>query len=102
MNGDICANRHGGRDTSRYAHGSIVPIKGGLRRQIERMVWGSEDRGITCEELEILTKWNHQTVSARLSELLRLGRIRRHEKRANGSGRAAWSYVHNFPEAFVK
>lgn len=99
---DICAARHGGRDTSRYAHGAITPIKGGLRRQIERMIWATEDHGATCEDLEILTKWSHQTVSARLSELLAKGAIRRHEQRATRSGRVAWAYVHTRPEEFVK
>lgn len=47
----------------------------------------------TCERLEQLTLWKHQTVSARLTELYAAGRIAIGGGGLTSSGRGARKYV---------
>jgi predicted transcriptional regulator len=53
---------------------------------------GSE--GVTMEQVEKKTGKSHQSISARMNELEKMGLIeRRARKRKNSSGRDAWIYV---------
>ena len=53
----------------------------------------SECGPLTCDEVELLLLLPHQTVSARISELVNCGRLRiRADKRISGSGRRARVY----------
>jgi hypothetical protein len=82
-----------GSDTSRAAAKSVASSSGALRNQIceHIRIWG--DRGRTCDELEV-HYGRHQTVSARVRELVLADRI--HDsgrRRQTRSGRGARVYV---------
>ena len=60
---------HNGTDTSAKAAESIRPNLNAMRALVLSYIKASED-GLTCEQLEGLTGLKHQTVSARLNELV--------------------------------
>jgi hypothetical protein len=69
---DICANFHGGAAESGEANSVIALSKGVLRQRILNLLIASP---LHCEAVEELLGMKHQTASARLSELLRDGRV---------------------------
>ena len=73
--GDITAKFHGGADTSVSAHDTTPEShRDSIRQKLYDVIAASPD-GRTADELEVLLGMAHQTVSARLSELLRAGRL---------------------------
>ena len=83
---DIC--RHGGHPQSKEAHQSIDPTK--IRGEVLNAIIQAGQRGAISDEIESLTGYPHQTVSARFSELKRLGLIfETDRKRPTKSGRMA-------------
>lgn len=67
---------------------------GPVARQVYDCVLSAGDNGFTCDEVEAQTKLRHQTVSARLRELVDGGLLReRAVRRATSSGRKAAPYV---------
>ena len=79
-------------DTSREAAMSVLPKAGSKRRRIFDLIAGS--KGVTDDELEGLTGWRHQTVSARRRELVLLELVKDSgERRKTSSGRSATVWV---------
>jgi DNA-binding transcriptional ArsR family regulator len=78
---DICANNHGGASTSVEAFQSTSPeSRETLKTKIFEFIAGFD--GIaTCELAEDTLGLSHQSASARISELLRDGRIYIEKKR---------------------
>lgn len=69
-------------------------VMGGAHRTILAYVARHAPRGVTCDELERATELPHQTASAYLRELVRLGAIKDSgARRATRTGRAARVYV---------
>ncbi len=80
--------RHNGTDTSREAALSLHPISGALRQRVLEVI--TRSAGMTCDEVEDRTGLSHQTASARVNELSRLGLlIDTGERRKTRSGRNA-------------
>lgn len=70
---DICANRHGGAETSREAHERVRPHK---REVYERILAIVRERGsATVHELSEALATYPSSISGRLSELKILGRL---------------------------
>lgn len=89
---DICANYHGGADTSISAFAS-TPDKKRTKDRMMIMVALDIHPGQTCEELEEFLQMKHQTCSARISELLKMGKIvDTGERRLTRSGKKARVY----------
>lgn len=65
--------RHDGPDTMRAAARRVAPRSGTQRERTLRAVLAQEPRGATDDQLEQLTGYSHQTVSARRNELVRDG-----------------------------
>lgn len=67
---------------------------GAVARQVYDCVVGAGAEGLLCEEVENKTGLRHQTVSARLRELVDAGLLReRPIRRPTSSGRKAAPYV---------
>lgn len=64
-----------GSDTSREAAESIEPASGTLRARVLGMIRDKGPLGMTCDEIEAESGLTHQTASARVNELMRLGAI---------------------------
>jgi hypothetical protein len=80
--GDICARNHGGNECSKEAN--RVTSKSIDRKLIVEYLGTVTDA--TCDEVEIALEMNHQTCSARFSELKREGIIVPTVKRATRTG----------------
>lgn len=61
--------RVAGSDTSIAAAESMVPKTGRMQAEILRLLKGYE-YGRTCDEIEAITGWSHQSASARIRELV--------------------------------
>ncbi len=61
--------------TSRLATTSVEPLLKGLQRDVLRVVRDAGPDGYTCDEVEQALGRTHQTVSARVHELFRMGAI---------------------------
>jgi len=96
MEPDITKNYHKGNRFSQQAHKKFVSKAASYREQILKIV--KNGGGITCEEIEDITGWKHQTVSARISELKRDNRIQVLGKRKTKSGCYAAVYVAGKPK----
>ncbi len=70
---DICQNRHRNADTSVLANPSNNAKQRQQKRIYESLAHAKE---ASCERLEISTGISHQSCSARISEMLRDGKIR--------------------------
>ena len=83
----------GGSDTSKAAAIDVAPLTGAMRVRV--FDWAARQRsGFTCDEAEIALTLKHQTCSARVRELVKLGFVvDSGERRATSSGRAARIYV---------
>ncbi len=64
-----------GSDTSLEAALSMEGSACTMRARCLEVVSASGRAGRTCDEVEIVTRWTHQTVSARLRELVLMGKI---------------------------
>jgi hypothetical protein len=79
---DICARNHGGNDCSKQAN--RVTSKSIDRKLIVEYL--KTVPSATCDEVEMALEMNHQTCSARFSELKREGIIVPTVKRATRTG----------------
>jgi hypothetical protein len=78
-------------DTSEAAADSVATGAALLRERVYRVI--AERDGATCDEVEAQIDGRHQTVSARVRELVQLGRIvDTGQRRPTRSGRAARVY----------
>jgi len=93
---DICANKHRGAETSVQAYATTPESKRlAMRTHILGFIEASSAFGTTCEEIEERTGLPHQSVSARISELLRDGLIHYgSERRKTRAGKSARVYFH--------
>lgn len=83
-----------GSDTSKAAAESIEPASGTLRARVLGTIKSMREYGMTCDEVEQTTHLTHQTASARVHELHKLGAIRDSGRRRNTrSGRKATVWV---------
>jgi hypothetical protein len=60
------------------SRGAAVQIEEGtaaMREAIFELVFQQGDRGLTCDEIEVHLGMKHQTASARIRELVQLGRL---------------------------
>ena len=80
-------------DNSRDAHRSVKPLKSGMRERLHGIIKMRGERGLTVDELEIVTGMPHQTVSARVHEMAKLGTIVDTGKRPTRSGRNAAVWI---------
>jgi predicted ArsR family transcriptional regulator len=81
-----------GSDTSEEAAERIAESVAGLRRQILFLIY--RDGPITCDAVEVLMRGRHQTISARIRELVQMGFVEDTGLRAETrSGRNARLYV---------
>jgi hypothetical protein len=64
-----------GSDTSKEAAESVEPCSGTLRGVVLEQIAKFGTYGMTCDEAEVATGLTHQTCSARVNELMRLGAI---------------------------
>ena len=76
---DLCSRKHRGSPESEAAHAVVVPRKAELHALIlGELAWLAEvGAGGTCEELSQALQMRYTTCSARCSELLKAGRIRK-------------------------
>ena len=82
---------HVAGDTSTAAAKSVRHTSGAKR---ERVLATIARRPMTCDRVELITGWSHQTVSARIRELVQLGALRDTGLRATTrSGRKARVYA---------
>ncbi len=84
---DICRRKHGGNAQSEGANMSVSSSKHVQRSQILGEIQARG--GATCDELEQALALSHQTCSARCSELLKEGAVKRIGVRMTRSGRNA-------------
>ena len=83
-----------GSDTSREAAESMALDAKHLRAVVYRHILGSGSVGMTCDRVEEIMDGRHQTISARIRELVNEGRIVDTGKRKpTRSGRQARIYV---------
>lgn len=79
-------------DTSIEAAERIQPRAAAMRERILTML--DTDGPLACDEIEEITEWKHQTVSARLWELEKAGKVAKSAKTIKTrSGRNAHVYV---------
>ena len=76
---------------SQAAAASIAHIAPGKRREVYLLV--KEHGPVATWQLEQLTSWSHETVSARVYELHGMGAIRRVGNNLTPSGRKAHTYI---------
>ena len=82
---------HNGTDTSILAAASVDNCTATMRGRLLTLIGSGKS---TCDELEARTGWRHQTVSARIRELVLLGSIVDTGERAKTrSGRSARLYA---------
>ena len=91
---DICARNHGGNECSKQANRVTAKAKD-RNRIIAHLLFGTD---ATCDEVEIALEMNHQTCSARFSELKREGIIVPTVKRATRTGCKAQAWRINQTE----
>jgi len=87
---DICSKKHKGNPHSVAANVKIMADKRPMREKIFDLI--AHRQNPTCEEIEIALGLKHQTVSARISELKRDGRIIITGERETLSGCTAATY----------
>ncbi len=81
-------------DTSLAAAVSQLPAAASVRSRVLVHVRAARGRGVTCDEIEEQMAGRHQTISARVRELVQLGFIRDSGvRRKTRSGRKARIYV---------
>lgn len=89
---DPCVNYHSNADTSVEAWGTISDTTEAIKERIYTIILNFG--GATCEEVEKRTKLSHQTVSARITELVKELKIKDSGiRRKTKSGRNARVYI---------
>jgi predicted transcriptional regulator len=74
-----------------------------LQLMIYDLICAAGQEGMTMEEVEVKIGRTHQSVSARINELEKMGLVkRRARKRKNKTGRDAWIYVKAGLERVIK
>lgn len=82
-----------GSDTSIAAAKSMEPQVGKMQAEILRLLHTHSDRGLTCDAIERITSWAHQSASARIRELVKAGLVvDSGERRKGRSGRTGRVY----------
>lgn len=80
-----------GSDTSKAAAESMVVSAASIRGRILKLMGSFPPQDWTCDRVEEITKLKHQTVSARIRELVQLGKIKdsgtRRKTRSNRNAR---------------
>lgn len=90
----LCPPYARGSDTSKQAAESVKPCTGTLRARVLGFIADRGEYGMICDELEALSGLMHQTASARVNELMKLGAIRDSgRRRKTRSGRKATVWV---------
>lgn len=83
-----------GSDTSEAAAESVRKPSARIRQSVFEVVEAAGLRGVTCDGVEEKLDGRHQTISARVRELVQLGQIRDSgRRRKTRSGRTARVYV---------
>jgi hypothetical protein len=83
-----------GSDTSKSAAASVTGSAGALRGTVLHKIKDAGPSGLTCDEIEAILGGRHQTISARVRELVMFGKIRDSQvRRATRSGRSARVYL---------
>lgn len=83
-----------GSETSAAAADSMIPHLGKLQRLVVALAELRGPKGFTCDEAELALKQRHQSVSARIRELVQKGLLLKTElKRKTSSGRQAFVYI---------
>ena len=85
---DICRNYHGGNPESEEANLRANNNKGRDRTRIYLYLEDCPE-GATCDRIEVELGMSHQTASARCSELLREGLVRRKPRPGGGYQRSS-------------
>jgi len=81
-------------DTSREAAQSILPAVGTLQSKVLGIFKDVKEYGKTCDDIEYILSGRHQSISARIRELVQLGHIvDSGRRRKTRSGRNAAVYV---------
>ena len=101
MENDICRGKHGGAETSELAFSTTPSAhRERCRATVLERVAAAGQIGLTCDELETLTGMQHQTCSARVTELLAEKRIHfTTARRKTRSGKSARVYFLGSGEA---
>lgn len=90
---DVTKNFHNGADTSAAAFQSTSK-EGRAKLRDKVLATVKVHHGVTCEEVEIYLEMPHQTISARITELMIEGKIRdTGVRRKTRTGRTARVYV---------
>jgi len=88
---------HGGDLNSREAFQSLSPeIRQAQKEAVFGEILAAGSRGVTVEEIEDALEGKHQSIGARVTELLRDDRIHRlpkEQRRRTRAGRWAWIHV---------
>ena len=86
--------RVAGSDTSEATGDSMIEAAPILRQQALEMIERAGGEGVTCEQVELAMGQSHQSVSARIRELVLMGKVvDSGARRANRSGRTARVYM---------
>ena len=87
---DICRNYHGGNPESVAANRRNAKGREAQRASVYNQVAKQEAHGATCWEVEQALGLSHQSASARLSELKKMGALSLNgQRRKTGSGSKA-------------
>ena len=81
------------RETSRAAYASVEPELPRLRADVLKFIRRCGKQGATCDEIEAGLGMSHQTVSARVNELMNTERIVDVGRRKTRSGRTAFVWI---------
>ncbi len=89
-----------GSDTSRAAAESMTTSAPTLRTKVLRLIIAAGPRGLTDDEIEVVTGMRHQTASARRRELVLGGKVQDsggRRRTRSGRGATVWVYVEPKP-----
>ena len=85
-----------GSDTSHAAAESMRSSAPPLRERVLKLIRNAGSRGLTDDEIEVITGLRHQTASARRRELVLAGKVRDsggRRRTRSGRGATVWLYV---------
>src|SRR6184192_2913738 len=78
---DVCSNRHKGNKESQAAFAKIKDRLTGMQLVVLDLIRESGDRGMTCDEISAKMGRGENCYSGRISELKRLGKIKKNGTR---------------------
>ena len=90
---DICQNRHRGNPQSEKAFESIKQHLPHMRGEVLVLIHKAASEGLTVHELAYQLGTTPNSVSGRLTELKKMGRIQKIGTRANAQGNKAAIYI---------